>query len=108
MARISIKDGGAYIYKHIFIDSLISCSTWGTIFCVAVYAASKVRSILISHVTNGLWNQSGILAVNPIQCTFNSMGDCDGATHYVRQRSFPMTAFDLVTMVSLRDLQPLL
>ena len=35
------------------------------------------------------------------------MGDCDRATQYARQRSFPVTAFDLVTMVSLRDLQPL-
>ena len=37
----------------------------------------------------------------------NFMGDCDGATQYACQRSFPVTAFDLVTMVSLRDLQPL-
>ena len=28
-----------------------------------------------------------------------TMGDCDGAAQYVRQRSFPVTAFDLVTMV---------
>ena len=26
----------------------------------------------------------------------NSMGDCDGATQYARQRSFPVTTFDLV------------
>ena len=31
-----------------------------------------------------------------------------GATQYARQRSFPVIAFDLVTVVSLRDLQPLL
>ena len=35
------------------------------------------------------------------------MGDCDGATQLERQRSFLVTAFDLVTMGSLRDLQPL-
>ena len=52
--------------------SKIACSTWGTIFCVAVYAASKGDLFVesISHVTNGPWNQSGIWAVNPIQCTF--------------------------------------
>ena len=37
----------------------------------------------------------------------NSMGDCDQATQSERRRSFPVRAFDLVTMVSLRDLQPL-
>ena len=36
------------------------------------------------------------------------MGDCVGATQHVHQRTFPVTAFDLVTMVSLQDLQSLL
>ena len=35
------------------------------------------------------------------------MGDCDGETLSERQKSFPVTDFSLVTMVSLQDLQPL-
>ena len=33
------------------------------------------------------------------------MGDCDGGTQSECRRSFPVIAFDLVAMVSLRDLQ---
>ena len=36
------------------------------------------------------------------------MGDCDGATESERQRSFPVTAFLIISKVSPQDLQPLL
>ena len=35
------------------------------------------------------------------------MGDCAGATQSECRRLFPVTAFDLVIMVSLQNLQPL-
>ena len=35
------------------------------------------------------------------------MGDCDRATQSDHQSSFPVTVFDVVSMVSRRDLQPL-
>ena len=40
--------------------------------------------------------------------SFNTLGDCDGATQSERRRLFPVTAFDIVSMVSRQDLQPLL
>ena len=37
----------------------------------------------------------------------NSMGDCDGATQSERRRWFPVTTFQVISMVSMRHLQPL-
>ena len=54
-----------------------------------------------------LYSENGRYLKRGSLCNVNSMGDCDGVTQYVCQRSFPVTAFDLVTMVSLPDLQPL-
>ena len=34
------------------------------------------------------------------------MGDCDGVTRSEHRRSLLLTAFDLVTVASLRDLEP--
>ena len=37
----------------------------------------------------------------------NSLGKCEEETHSERQWSFLVTAFDVVSMVSMADLQPL-
>ena len=34
------------------------------------------------------------------------MGDCDGVTQSERRWSFPVTAFDVVSMVSRQEVQP--
>ena len=53
---------------------------------------------LIIYLENDRYLKRGSLS------NVHSMGDCDGSEH---PWSFPVTAFHVISMVSLQDLQPL-